>query len=84
MSELDYSDYVTIKITKVKFDGEPTHWELDVHYAGEGQYDGQGGTAPTFAGVYDMAYDIIRGGYKNNWDVNEWTEFDANDRNKNG
>lgn len=80
MSELDFTDSVTIKITKVKYDGEPTIWQLDI----EGQgLDGSGGTSPTFAGVYDMAYSIIAGGDKHsNWEYNEWTQFDANERNK--
>lgn len=80
MSELDFTDSVTIKITKVKYGGEPTIWQLDI----EGQgLDGSGGTSPTFAGVYDMAYSIIAGGDKDsNWQYNEWTLFDANDRNK--
>jgi hypothetical protein len=82
MSELDYSDQVTIVITKVKYDGEPTGWSVDIQYANE---DGpmQGGTAPTFAGVYDIAYSIIAGGDKsNNYEYNEWVLFDANERNK--
>jgi hypothetical protein len=49
-----------------------------------GEYDELGGgTAPTFAGVYDIAYSIIAGGDKsNNYEYNEWALFDANDRNK--
>lgn len=79
---MDYSDYVNIKITKVHFDGEPNHWEVDITYPYSEESIG-GGTAPTFAGVMDMAYSMIRGGDKHSdWEVNEWTEFDGNDRNK--
>lgn len=79
MSELDFTDSVTIKITKVKYNDEPSIWQLDI----EGQgLDGSGGTAPTFNGIFDMAYSIIAGGDKSNWEVNEWTQFDANERNK--
>jgi hypothetical protein len=82
MSDLDYSDQVTITITKVKYDGEPSHWDVGVLRVGE--YDELGGgTAPTFAGVYDIAYSIIAGGDKsNNYEYNEWALFDANERNR--
>lgn len=80
MSELDFTDSVTIKITKVRYDGEPTTWQLNIE--GQGM-DGSGGTAPTFDGIFDMAYSIVHGGDKSsNWEVNEWTQFDANERNK--
>jgi len=82
MSDLDYSDYVNIKIIKVQAYGEPSHWELDVTYP-DGS-DAGGGTSPNFSGIFDMAHSIIRGGDKHNWDVNDWTDFDANDRKNNG
>lgn len=74
-SPLDYSDYVTIKITKVKYYGEPSHWLVDIT-----DPDGEigAGTAPTFNGAMDIAHNAIYGGYKNNWDINEWATFDAN------
>lgn len=79
--EADYGDYVDIRITKVRFDGDPSHWELDIKYP-DGESMG-GGTGPSFAGIYDMAYSIIHGGDKHsNWEVNSWTDFDANERNK--
>jgi hypothetical protein len=76
---IDSSDQVTITITKVMHEGEPSHWGLDVSHNGE---ELGMGTAPTFAGVYDMAYSIIVGGDKHNWDINPWTTFDANNRQK--
>lgn len=77
MSEIDTSDYVIIKITKAKSDGQPFTWYLDIE---GGEFDGSGGTAPSFAGVYDMAYSIIAGGDKHNgYKYNEWVEFDANE-----
>jgi hypothetical protein len=77
---IDSSDQVTIVITKVMYDGEPSHWGLDVSHNGE---ELGSGTAPTFAGIYDMGYSIIAGGDKHsNWEVNDWTTFDANERNK--
>lgn len=82
MSEIDNSDYVTIKITKSKFMGEPSGWMVDVQYADE-EAPMQGGTSPTFAGAYDIAYSIIVGGDKHNdYEYNEWALFDANARNK--
>lgn len=72
---LDYSDYVNIKITKVKFDGEPSHWTVDIT-----DPDGEigAGTSPHFHGAMEIAHNAIYGGYKNNWDINEWADFDAN------
>lgn len=76
MSEFDYSDSVTIKITKVRYGGEPSTWQLDI----EGQgLDGSGGTAPSFDSIFDMTYSIIHGGDKSSGlEVNEWVRFDAN------
>lgn len=82
MSDIDNSDYVTIKITKSRYMAEPTGWSVDIQYADD-DVAMQGGTAPTFAGVYDMAYSIIAGGDKySNYEYNEWVLFDANERNK--
>jgi hypothetical protein len=82
MSELDFSDQAIITITKVKYDGEPSHWDVSIEMSGESEELG-GGTAPTFAGVYDMAYSIIAGGDKHsNYEYNQWVLFDANERNK--
>ena len=76
---LDYSEYVNVKITKVYFMGEPSHWELDI--TDNADRDLGSGTSPDFNGIYDMAYSIIRGGDKySDWEVNSWTEFDANDK----
>lgn len=78
MNEIDYSDQVTIIITKVKYDGEPTGWDVTVDHGSE---ELGSGTAPTFAGVYDIAYSIIVGGDKHsNYEYNEWALFDANRR----
>lgn len=66
----------TIVITKVFYDEEPSHWECDV-YNSNGANMG-GATAPTFAGAYDSAYEIIVGGYDYDVPHNDWTEFDAN------
>jgi hypothetical protein len=80
MDELDYSDQVTIIITKVKYDGEPSHWDLTIERSGESEELG-GGTAPTFAGIFDTAYSIIAGGDKHsNYEYNDWVFLDANKR----
>lgn len=68
---LDYSDSMTIKVTKVSYLGEPSHWEIDVldktgHLIG-------GGTAPTYSGVIEMALEMI----KKRAD-GEWVKFDSN------
>lgn len=79
MSELDFTDQVVITITKVRYHGEPTGWDVTVEQGGE---EIGGGTAPSFAGVSDIAYSIIVGGDKhNNYEYNEWALFDANKRN---
>jgi hypothetical protein len=79
MSDLDYEDFINIKIIRVNYDGEPSHWALEVTDR-DGEDMGMG-TGPTFVGIYDMAYSIIAGGDKHSqWEVNEWTLFDANRR----
>ena len=67
-----------IKITKVFYDNQPTHWECDV-FDFTGQEIG-GGTGPTFAGIHDLSYDVIVGGKDYYDEINEWTAFDANKR----
>lgn len=80
MNEIDYDDYVNIKIIRATFMGEPSHWAVEVTDR-NGEDMGMG-TGPTFAGVYDTAYSIIAGGDKHSqWEVNDWTVFDANARN---
>ena len=76
MNHLDYNDYVDIRITKVHFDGEPSHWEVDVNDA---ERSLGCGTSPNFADAYDLAHSIIVGGDKDSfYEVNSWTAFDAN------
>lgn len=82
MSELGYSDYVNVKIIKVSFMDEPSHWALEI--TDKHGNDMGMATAPTFAGIYDTAYSIIAGGDKySGWEVNQWTTFDGNAKNWN-
>lgn len=67
-----------IKITKVFYDNEPTHWECDVYNSIEKEIGG--GTGPSFHDVYDMAYELIVGGYAYDVPHNDWVDFDANKR----
>lgn len=69
--ELDYTDSVTVKFTKVKSAGQPAYWAVDI--------DGSGGTAPTFYGAWDIAYETITGD-TGDYDAvhNTWVDFDAN------
>jgi len=75
--DLDFSDYVTIKITKVKDSTGPAYWQMDIDGS-----DGEigGGTAPTFYGVVDMAIEMAR--ERNDIDDPEWSRFDANGNNE--
>jgi hypothetical protein len=68
--QLDYSDSFTIKITKVKFDGDFTHWEGDLSFADDGFYCGV--TAPDMASAIDEVMNYL---YDS---VYEWTKDDAN------
>ena len=70
--QLDYSDHYTIKVTKVKFDGEFTHWEADLIFPDDGKYCSV--TAPTMAGAIDEVLNYL---YDDNY---EWTKDDANAR----
>lgn len=76
--ELDYSDSVVIKITKVRYLDEPSHWEFDMVNAD--WEDISSGTAPTFYGVVDMAIEMAS--ERHDLDDPEWSKFDANERNK--
>lgn len=72
--DLDYSDFVTIKIARVKYIKKPSHWEITVtdntgHEIGSG-------TGPTFAGVVDMAIEMAS--ERHDLDDPEWSKFDAN------
>lgn len=72
--ELNYSDFVTIRIIRVFDDFGPSHWQMEIDDK-DGSEIG-GGTAPTFAGVVDMAYDMAK--ERNDIDDPEWSRFDAN------
>lgn len=63
-----------IKITKAKYEGEFSHWEVDVTSNKADVF--LAGTAPTIWGVLDMASEYI-------WDqgqAEEWFKDDANSR----
>jgi hypothetical protein len=68
--KLDYSDFVTIKIIRVKFGNKPAHWELEV--SDSDGFDLGGATGPTFAGMLDTAAEIMY--------TEPWSRFDANGR----
>jgi hypothetical protein len=64
-----------VKITKAKYDGEFSHWEVDV--TSDTADVLLAGTAPTIWGVLDMASEYI-------WDQGQednWFKDDANGRN---
>jgi len=69
--KLDYSDYVTIKVIRVKFGNKPTHWELEV--VDSDGFDLGGATGPTFVGMMDTAYEIVS--------EEGWSRFDGNGKN---
>lgn len=67
---------IHITILRRTFDGEPTHWEVEA-WAESKHIDGWiEGTAPTFLGAVDMAFEYIA-----DIDKNRWTQFDSNARN---
>lgn len=66
------NDEIVIKITKKKFSGEFSHWEVDVESESTDVF--LAGTAPTFWGVLDMATDYL-------WEQGQedgWFKDDAN------
>ena len=65
---------VVITITKVKYDGEFSHWEAHVESGKADVY--LAGTAPTSLGALDMAAEYIYEASKDE----EWFEDDANSR----
>lgn len=70
--QLDYSDSYTIKVTKVKFGEEFSHWEADLVFLDDSKCCFA--TAPTMAGVIDEVLNYL---YDDNY---EWTKDDANVR----
>lgn len=70
---LDYSDYVTIKIIKVKDElGNFLHWESDTQFS-DNSYSASC-SGPTYYGVIDEALDYIR-------DVAQyWSSSDSNEK----
>lgn len=81
MSENWYTEDVVIVISK-RFDSEgPVGWEVEVS-GPEGEWMGEG-TAGSFAGVWDMAWQMVTGDHGDYHDVhNEWVDFDSNGQNK--
>lgn len=68
------NDELIIRITKAKYDGEFSHWEVDVNSDTADVL--LAGTAPTIWGVLDMASEYL-------WDqgqTEEWFKDDANSR----
>lgn len=69
---LNYDDYVDVKIIKVRDEfGNFCHWEYEVRFDDKESYPA-GGTAPTFYGAYDSAFDAIRNA------AHLWMSSDAN------
>jgi hypothetical protein len=70
---LEYGDYVTIKIIKVKDDlGRFTHWESKTSFS-ENWYESEV-TGPDFYGVVDEAFDYIKNV------AQYWTSDNSNER----
>lgn len=68
--QIDYSDEITITITKVKYKGEFIHWESLLH-SSDGELHCEV-TAPTMGGAIDEAMNYL-------YDMRyEWTKDDAN------
>jgi hypothetical protein len=68
------NEELIIKITKVAYEGEFSHWEVDVESDTADAF--LAGTAPTIWGVLNMATDYL-------WDKSEedkWFKDDANNR----
>lgn len=68
------NEELIIKITKAKYNGEFSHWEVDVNSDTADVL--LAGTAPTIWGVLDMASEYL-------WDqgqTEEWFKDDANSR----
>lgn len=72
-----HEEVVTIKIIKVFYDQDPTHWETEVtgHKGEELGF----ATGPTFNNVFDSSYEFITG-YSGDLDDqhNTWVDFDSN------
>ena len=70
-----HKESVVVKISKVFYDNEFSHWDMDISYSGE---DIGGGTAPTYYGVSDMASEILHD-YLSDTNRKDWFDDDANE-----
>ena len=68
--QLDNSGYYTIKVSKVKHNGEFAFWDAELSFAEDGYYCSC--TAPTMQGAIDEVMNYL---YDS---VYEWTKDDAN------
>jgi hypothetical protein len=72
-----HEEVVTIKIIKVFYDQDPSHWEVEVR-----DHNGEeigSATGPTFYNVYDSCYELITGD-SGAFDEqhNSWVDFNSN------
>lgn len=70
---------VEVKVVKNFYMDEPSHWSVEVTGI-DGVPIGLA-TAPTFAGIWDVAWELITGD-DSSFDSqhNEWVDFDANNK----
>lgn len=70
MNDLDYSDFVTIKITRVSDETGPAYWEMD--FMDKTGHEVASATGPRMHSVLDFAVELLQ--------RDDWADFDANNR----
>jgi hypothetical protein len=69
---------LTLRVKRITFEGEPTHWDVEGEIVRDGESSGSyGGTGPTFYGVVDAFFEYLHEHLKDEED-NKWLMFNAN------
>jgi hypothetical protein len=69
---------MTLRVKRVTFDGEPTHWDIEGEIVRDGESSGTFGcTSPTFYGGVDAFFEYLHDELKDEED-NQWLMFNAN------
>lgn len=71
---------LTLRVKRITFEGEPTHWDVEGEIVRDGESSGSyGGTGPTFYGVVDAFFEYLHEHLKDEED-NKWLMFNANQK----
>lgn len=71
---------LTLRVKRITFEGEPTHWDIEGEITRDGESSGTFGcTSPTFYGGIDAFFEYIHEHLQDEED-NKWLLFNANQK----